>query len=124
MGCTTGCTKGSPWGAFFLLSEGERGGLFPVFHRIFDDAQEGGAVAGGLLFAHAADVQQLVQTERLFLHHLPQSGVAEHHKGRHILLAGQPFALGVQGIQQFFVGLAERGGPGGFHSILKIMIIQ
>ncbi len=35
-------------------------------HGILDDAQEGIAVAGGLLFAHAADIQQFIGAQRAF----------------------------------------------------------
>ena len=41
------------------------------------------------------------------LHHFPQGGIAEHHKGRDILLSGQPLALSIEGIQQLFVKLAQ-----------------
>ena len=42
-----------------------------------------------------------------FLHHLPQGGIAEHHKGRDLLLSGQPLALSIEGIQQLYVNLAQ-----------------
>ena len=71
----------------------------PAAHGILDDAQECIAVAGGFLLAHAADIQQFVGAQRLLLHHLPQSGVTEHHKGRDILFSGQPLALGIQRVQ-------------------------
>ena len=38
---------------------------------------------------------------------LPQGGITEHHKGRDILLSGQPLALSIEGIQQLFVKLAQ-----------------
>ena len=59
----------------------------PAAHGILDDAQECIAVAGGFLLAHTADIQQFVGAQRLFLHHLPQGGVTEHHKGRDILFS-------------------------------------
>ena len=70
-------------------------------------AQEGIAVAGGFLLAHTADIQQFIGAQWLLLHHFPQGGIAEHHKGRDILLSGQPLALSIEGIQQLFVKLAQ-----------------
>ena len=67
---------------------------------------------GGFLFAHAGDVQQLVEAEGLLLCHLAEGGVVEDHIGGHLLLRGQPLAQGIQPGQQLFVGFAQRFGIG------------
>ena len=80
---------------------------FPAAHGVLDDAQKSVAVAGGFLFAHAADVQQFVDAHGLFLCHLPQGGVVEHHKGGQVLLARKALAHRIQGVEQLFVRLVQ-----------------
>ena len=85
----------------------------PAAHGVLDDAQKGVAVAGGFLFTHAADVQQLVDAHGLFLRHLPQGSIVEHHEGGQVLLARKALAHRVQGVEQLFVRFAQAAGCGG-----------
>ena len=58
-------------------------------------------------------MQQRVDAHRLFLCHLPQGGVGEHHKGGQVLLARKALAHRIQGVEQLFVRLAQAARCGG-----------